>query len=104
MENNMITLPNGMKVEEDILSMLPWSRSSVDAGYNGRSWDDTEWWTVLVECGSGENTIVGIGWESRDSEGNWDVGIRPEHGIFIGENAYEEACQAWRFDDYRSDW
>ena len=97
MKNNLFLLPNGIKVDENIFKMFSWSRCSVDASYNGRCWDGSESWTILVECECGENRIIGLGWESRDNEGNWEVGIYSDQGFFTGEDAYEEACYAWNF-------
>ena len=98
MEKTYSIMPNGIKIQDDLLPMLSWSRCSGDAGYNGRSWDGSESWTVLVEAQCGENRIVALGYESRDPDGNWDVGVYPDHGIFVGEDAYEDACACWRFD------
>jgi len=99
-ENNvdMVRMPNGIKMSEDLLTCLPWSRCSGDARYNGRSWDGSESWTVLVECGDGKNHMVGLGYDSRDSDGNWDTGIYTDQGFFEGEDAYEKACSCWGFN------
>ena len=93
-----MTLPNGIKFDEDLLSSIfSWSRCSGDARYNGHYADGSESWTVLVECGEGKNRIIALGYESRDPDGNCDIGAYNE-GCFIGEDAYEEACDCWGFD------
>ena len=96
---NMVRMPNGIKLQEELLTSLPWSRCSGDAGYNGRSWDGSETWTILVETGAGKNHIVALGYETRDPDGNWETGVYPDQGFFEGEDAYENACACWRFDD-----
>ena len=97
MSKRKTVLPNGLKIEASILPMLSWERCSHDASYTGNI-DGYESWNILVSSGCDENRIVALGYQVRDPDGSISIGVWTDEGFFVGENAYEEACEAWNFD------
>lgn len=71
-----------------------WSRVSHDAVYDGKSYDGTESWTVLVakDHTAGNLYTVTLGYESRTADGYWYVGA---HNCteFVGPDAWERASE-----------